>query len=152
MATVNLTRQGGLNKKRSVSEFTAVIDLADLTEIDTSTSGDSYEMLVLPNNAYITKADALVLEANDAATSAVFDLGFDGGAELVNDADLTSAANTLLNGGVSTVVPQLAETGGTITYTPTYVGTPTVGKILLNVQYVEIDKTNGELTVFSDSP
>ena len=151
MATQNLTRQGGLHKKRSVSEFKAVLDIADTSVLDVNTSGDDYEIVVLPDNAYITKADIYVITANDAATAAVADIGFDGGDELIAAADLKSAAGTLLNGG-SGNVPTLAATGGTVTYSPTYTGTPTAGKILINIQYVELDKTNGELTAFSDTP
>ena len=149
MATQNLTRLGGMHKKRDISVFTTVLDIADATVLDITTSADIYELFTLPDNGYVTKAEIFILIANDAATSAVADLGFAGDDTLIDGANLKAVADTVEDAGTNAVVPQLAATGGIVTLLPTYVGTPTVGKFLVNIEYTEIDKTDGELTVFS---
>jgi len=152
MATQNLTRKLGFHKKRGVCVFTAVLDLADTSDFDLTTSGDDYELFTLPEEAYVTKAEMLVLTANNAGTSAVANVGFAGGDTLIDGGDLTSAANTALSGGTNAVVPQLKTTSGVVTYQPTYAGTaPTAGKVLLVIEYVEHEKATGEVTNFSET-
>lgn len=149
MATRNLTRKVSLNKKREVREFVRILDYADTSELDITTSGDSHELFVLPPNAMVVAASMLVLTACDAATSAVADVGFAGGDTLIDGGNLRSTANTNLSGGTNAVVPQFRAAGGTVTFTPTYTGATTVGKWLLRISYIEIDVCNGELTQFS---
>lgn len=150
MATQNLTRKGRLNKKRGSRVFTAKLDYADTSVLDVTTSADSYELFVAPSDCYITKAEMLILTANDAATSATADVGIDGGDTLIDGGNLKSAANTKLSGGTNAVVPQLLQTGGTITYTPTYTGALTEGAVQLVIEYIELERCEeGELTVFS---
>lgn len=150
MATQNLTRKARLNKKRGPRSAVAVLDYADTSELDITTSADTYELFVAPNDCYITKAEMLVVTAFDSATSAVADVGLAGGDTLIDGADLTSAAGTQLDGGTNAAVPQFLETGGTITFSPTYTGATTEGKVILLIEYVEIERCEeGELTEFS---
>ena len=152
MATQNLTRKGRLNKKRGERSMVAVLDYAD-TDLDITTSADDYELFVAPADCYITKAEMLVVTAFDSATSAVADVGIDGGDTLIDGANLTSAAGTQLNGGTNAAVPQFLETGGTITFSPTYTGATTLGKVILVIDYLEIERSEeGELTEFSSTP
>ncbi|UOF81459.1 hypothetical protein [Caudoviricetes sp.] len=146
MATQNLTRAYDRHKKRKIESFTTTLDFT----VEVATSGDTYQLFKLPANSYVTKAEILVLTASDAGTSAVADVGFDGGDTLLDGVNLKSAANTLLSGGTNAVVPQLKATGGTVTFKPTYAGTAsTVGKYLVRIDYIQIDKTSGEVTNFS---
>lgn len=150
MATQNLTRSGRLNKKRAPRAFVAELDYSDTNVIDITTSDDDYELFVAMSDCYITKAEMLVVTAFDSAASAVADVGFDGGDTLIDGADLTSAANSQLDAGSNAVVPQFLPTGGTITFSPTYTGATTEGKVVLLVEYYEIDRCEeGELTNFS---
>jgi hypothetical protein len=150
MATQNLTRNAKLNKKKGTRVACCTLDYADTSELDITTSADAYELFVAPNDCYITKAEMLVLTAFDSATSAVADVGLSGGDTLIDGANLKSAANTKLSGGTNAVVPQFLETGGTITFLPTYTGATTAGKVILMIEYVEIERgEEGELTEFS---
>lgn len=149
MATINLTRKASLNKKKGVSVFTCTLDIADTSELDITTSADVYQLCKIPDESYIVRAEALVITANNAGTSAVFDLGFDGGDTLIDGGNLASAAGTKLDGGTNSVVPQFKTTPVNLTFTPTYTGTaPTAGKIHVVVEYIEFEKTNGEITNF----
>ena len=118
--------------------------------MDIITSGDDYELFVAPNDCYITKAEMLVVTANDAVTFAVVDVGLAGGDTLIDGADLTSTTGTQLDGGTNAAVPQFLKTGGTITFSPTYTGATTEGKVIFLIEYVEIERCEeGELTEFS---
>jgi hypothetical protein len=150
MATQNLTRNARLCQKKGVRVFATMLDYADTSELDIQTSADDYELFVAPNDCYVTKAELFVLTAFDSATSAVANVGLDGGDTLIDGADLTSAADSVLSGGTNAVVPQFLETGGTITFSPAYTGATTEGKVLMIVEYVEINRREeGELTNFS---
>lgn len=141
MATQNLSRNRRLNQKRNISVFTAMIALSDV-----ATSADVYQLFALPEGSLVTHASAVVVVANDAATSATADLGFEGdAAALLDDADLKAAAGTVHDDATNGI---LRETGGNVIYTPTYTGTPTVGTVLIRIEYIEYEKITGELTNF----
>lgn len=145
MATVNLTRTGKANQKLNTSIFSMELDFT--TNIPTS--ADVYELFVLPPYSMITAANIFVVTASDAATSAVADIGFAGADTLVDGVNLKSAANTNLSGGTNVVVPQIKETGGTVTFKPTYTGATTVGKFRVTIEYLEYTKYTGEVNNFS---
>lgn len=149
MATQNLTRKGGMHKRRKSEFFVKILDVADTSEFDLTTSGDDYELFKAPEDSLILRAGALVMTANDAATSAVADFGINGGDTLIDGADLTSAAGTNLSGGSNAAIPQFLAAESAVTYSPTYTGAMTEGKILVYIEYIEITKTTGELTNFS---
>lgn len=153
MATINLTRKGRLNRKRGVRNFIAVLDYADTSELDITTSADDYELFVAPNDCYITKAEMLVVTPFDSATSDAADVGIAGGDTLIDGADLQSAAGTQLDGGSNAAIPQFLETGGTITFSPTYTGgSTTEGKVIVVIEYIDIERCEeGEMTEFSAS-
>jgi hypothetical protein len=144
MANVNLSREDKFCQKKSVSVFTAVLDFTD----NIPTSADVYQLFTLPPMSIVTVASALVLVASDAATTATADVGFAGGDTLIDGANLKSAAGTSLSGGTNAKVAQLSETGGVVTFVPTYTGAVTAGKFLVRIEYVETEKVNGEYTNF----
>jgi len=144
MATVNLTRKAGFHKKRDVSVLAAVIDLIN----HAPTSADVYEIAKIPANSIIIDAQVVQIVECDAASSATGDFGYVGTANAFgNDLDLTSAAGTSLADNLAAAI--YTETGLTVIFTPTYSGAKTVGKVALLVEYIELDKTNGEFTQFS---
>lgn len=151
MATQNLTRELGRHKKRDVSVFTTFLDIVSAPGATAvSTSGDDYELFVMPPESLVTHASMVVVTANNAGTSAVADLGFGGDDTLIDGADLTSAAGTELDGGTNAEIPAIKATGGTVTFSPTYAGTaPTAGRVLVRVEYIEYEQCTGELTEFS---
>jgi hypothetical protein len=158
MATVNLTRKFGFHKKRDVSVLVALISVTDWP-----TSGDVYEIAKLPKNSLVIGRQAMSLVASDAASSATADFGVTGSAAAFgNDLDLKTTAGssmipapTVTNDGAGTdpvaglFNPIFYETGATVILTPTYTGAKTEGTHLFVIEYIEIDKTNGELTEFS---
>ena len=145
MPTQNLTRIGERAQKKSICVFTTELDYTD----EIATSADIYELFTLPPNSFVSFASIFVITASDAATSAVADVGFDGGDTLIDGANLKSAADTELTGGTNAVVPQISETGGIVTFLPTYTGAATVGKFFIRIEYIEYEKNTGEYTNFS---
>jgi hypothetical protein len=154
MATINHTRANLHNQKKSVCVATAIVDITDAAgSSQIATSGDVYELFVMPvGEVLITSASIFVETASNAATSAVADLGFAGGDTLIDGVNLKSAANTDLSAGTNAVVPQRVTTGGTVTLKPVYAGTAaTVGRFHVRIEYIELDKKTGELTNYSAS-
>lgn len=144
MAIVNLTRTKELAQKKSTCFFTAELDFEDNVPI----SADVYQLFTLPPNAMVLGASMFVVTPSDAATSATADVGFDGGDTLIDGANLKSVADTNLSGGTNAVVPQIAQTGGIVTFVPTYTGAATTGKWRVVIEYLEFEKNNGEYTRF----
>lgn len=152
MATQNLTREAGNERKKSLRQFATILDYADTKNTPINVSADIYELFELPERSLVTAAWIYVITPADSATSALADMGFDGGDTLVDGADLTSAADTNLSGGTNSVIPIRRETGGTVTFLPTYTGATTEGRFLIIVQYIEYDKNEqGETTTFSNT-
>ncbi len=154
MTTQNKTRELLLNQKKQVRYATAILDVTDqLDSVQIDVSADVYEMFELPDNSLVlvTEAALFVETAADSATSAVANVGFAGGDTLIDGVDLKSVADTDLSGGTNAVVPQLVSTGGKVTFLPTYVGAPTVGRFHLRIGYIELEKKSGELTNYSDT-
>jgi len=144
MAIQNLTRKNHRHQKQDVSVFTTDLDYA----VEVGDSADVFQLFTLPPESMVITASLIILTASDAATTATADLGFAGDATLIDDADLTSAAGTNLDGGLT---PLIKETGGIVTYTPTYTGATTEGKVKVLVEYIEYNKTTGEVTNFSET-
>ena len=145
MGTVNLTRENLHNQKKTVKVMSAFVDFTDADgSSQIATSADVYELGILPTgDVLITGARIVTVTASDAATSAACDIGFAGGAELLDDADMKAAGETAMSGSV------LRTTGGTITITPTYTGATSAGRHLVLVEYVELEQRSGELTNYS---
>lgn len=162
MTTVNLTRTAGKHKKREVSVFTARISSA--TGAEYVTTADVYELFDLPPNSLVIDRRALVLTANNCSSTATADLGIDGGSEFANDMNLKATAATsaiaaptaTVSGEAQTVsiagtfTPIFYPTGGTVTFKPAFgANDVTAGEVLVEIEYIEIDKTSGEVTNFS---
>lgn len=144
MTTQNLTRGGAeRNQKKAVAHLSAELGSAEI-----SVSADDYELHILPANALVRVSLEIVV-ASDAATSAAADIGFSGGSELLSAADLKSAAGSVLPAVVSQLVD--TGTGKTLTFTPTYVGAPTVGTFRVTTELVEYTKNNGEYVPYSET-
>lgn len=142
MGTTNLSRLDGRHKKRDVCVF-----FADVTYDEIITNAEVYQLGVIPPESIVLSAVVLPIVLNNAGTSATFDLGFDGGAELIDDGDLLTAVGTDIP---STLVPIHLPTGGTLTIVVTYGGTaPTAGQLFLYVEYLEYRQCTGELTNFA---
>jgi len=147
MATVNLTRADKNNYKLQSCFATVELDYTS----NVPTSGDIYEVFVLPKLAYVVSAEMIVITASDAVSAATADVGFAGGDTLLDGVNLKSAAGVKLSGGTNAAVPAVKATGGTVTFKPTYTGETTVGKWRLVIQYLEYTKYCGELTNFSET-
>ena len=141
MANQNISRVEGRHKKKDVSVFVADVDYDEI-----ATSADVYQLAEIPPESLILSAVLLPIVTNDAGTSATFDLGFAGGAELIDDGNLKTAAGTAVT---SSLTPLHRPTGGVLTFVPTYGGTAaTAGRFILWVEYLEYTQCTGELTNF----
>ena len=139
--TTNISRLEGRHKKRDVNVFFAEVAFDEI-----ATTAEVYQLGTIPPESVILSAVVLPLIVNNAGTSATFDLGFAGGDELMDGADLLTAALTDIP---STLVPLYMPTGGVLTFLPTYGGTAaTTGNFLLYVEYLEVRQCTGELTNF----
>lgn len=142
MATVNLTRTKRRHQKQHVSSFTTDIPFSEMP-----TTADVYQLFELPPASMVVRAQAVIITANNQATTAAIDVGFDGGAELLDGSDIKSAAGTVLTDNVAGLI---RETGGMVTVKPALAGAAaTAGKFKLHIDYVEYEKTNGEVTNFA---
>ena len=141
MANQNISRLKGRHKKRDICVFSTEIEYDEIL-----TAADVYQLAQLPPECIVLSATVLPTVQNNAGTSASFDLGWAGGAELIDDGDLKTAAGTAI---VSSTVPLHLPTGATLTIVPTYGGTaPTAGKMFVYVEYLEYEQCTGELTNF----
>lgn len=133
----DISRKQGMHKKRDVSVMTLIMDAADMGAADT------YELAELPKEILITASSLVVLIPFDGTTPTAA-IGFQGGtgAELIAATTIASAADTVVagNGDIS------KQTGGVVTLTK--VGTSTVGKAVMTVEYIEYEQCTGELTNF----
>ncbi len=143
MGTTNSSRLEGRHKKRDVNVF-----FADILFSEVITAAEIYQLCEIPPESVILSCVMLPIVLNNAGTSATFDIGFDGGDELIDGGDLLTAAGTDV---ASSLVPLHMPTGGTLTWTAkTYGGTaPTAGRAFLYVEYLEYKQCTGELTNFS---
>lgn len=133
----DISRKQGMHKKRDVSVMVLDMRAEDMAAADT------YEVAVLPKNVLITASSLVTLVPFDGTTPTVA-VGFEGGtgAELIAATAIDSAADTVAagNGDLS------KQTGATITATK--VGTSTVGRVIMTIEYIEYEQCTGELTNF----
>ena len=140
MALVNLTRTRGKHKVETIEAFHCVLDVLD----EVGTTGDDYQLAILPPKTLIKSVSVIVEVSNDSGGDPVADIGVDGDDSIVAAFDLSAAADTVSTDEVGVYLPL----GGVLTYTPTYDGTPTQGRIRLHVEYSELGKTSGAFTKF----
>ncbi len=142
MAIVNGTRKGTRNQKRQVSVGTARIEADDITA-----NADVVELFSIPNDSVVLDVDVSIEEAFNPGTTLTVQIDYDG-TQIMAPVDLTVV-------GLSNAATAQFDTGvgGLATMTIALSGTkPTVGKADIMVQYIEYEKTSGELTSFSASP
>lgn len=129
----DLTRKGKNFEKKSASVSSAEVTFEDLNATDVA------DLFNIPVDALITATHVVVHEAADAL--ATLDVGTtDGGAELINDADIATV-------GVVTdalAAPVSVEMGALVNITPST--TLTQGRFTVVVEYVEYELSNGEQT------
>lgn len=139
--TTNISRLEGRHKKRDVNVFFAELDYDEI-----ATSAEVYQLAQLPPESVVLSAVYFPIVTNNAGTSMTFDLGFAGGAELIDGGDGLTAAGTDVP---STLVPVHLPTGGALTFLPTYGGAAaTAGKVFIYIEYLEYRQCTGELTNF----
>lgn len=139
MASVNLTRKGNNSCKKSESYFATSIDVKDS---DVGLVSTNLLLANLPPNAIITDAYLHREVASNAATTATVALGTtEGGAQIMAAADIKGT------GKVGTLVGQILTGSGKPLYAAlTITGAQTAGKFYVVVEYLEPNKTTGELT------
>jgi hypothetical protein len=141
MGNTNISRLEGRHKKRDVKIFFAEVNFDEI-----ATSAEVYQFADMPDECIILSAVYFPIVTNDAGTSMAFDLGLNGGDELIDGGDGLTAAGTDVP---STTVPLHVPTGGVLTFLPTYGGTAAAaGKVFIYVEYVEYRQCTGELTNF----
>ena len=74
MATQDLRRQLNRHQKKATCVFKTDLDFT----VDIATAGDTYQLFELPVDAYVVRAELIILVASDAGTTALGDVGFAG--------------------------------------------------------------------------
>lgn len=115
------------------------------------TTATAYSIGKLPDNVVVTRCFAVVITAFGAVTTAVLDVGVSGAADsLLDGGDLESTAGTVLSAGTNAVTAKILATGGDIIVTPAYTGAAAnAGEILLVIEYIEYNRTDGDQINFS---
>lgn len=99
-----------------------------------------YDLFNIPPNCLIVDSYIIAEEAGQATLTC--DLGFDGGAELINDADID-------NTGVVKDAGIKIDSGTGKLVTAKFSAAPTQGRFHAVVEYIEYTRANGELTKVS---
>lgn len=137
----NLLLQGNFNEKREYRLMSVKLPFAVAGALT-----ESFLVGKLPPNAVITNAYVFATTASNAATTDVVVIGTtDGGAEIM------SAGNAKSLGKTGTFAAQTATTGTgkNVWVKHTVTGAKTAGELYAVVEYLEIDRTNGEYTPVS---
>lgn len=100
-------------------------------------STGTQELFTVPANSLITDCYVVVEEAGQALLTA--DIGYAGGNELFNDADI-DAVSVVKDAGIK------LATGTGKTITAKFSAAPTQGRFHVVVEYIEFTKSNGDLT------
>lgn len=141
MVDITQVTKNGQKKTRSVSSAILVGgSTAALAGGSYANTTSNYDLFNLPPNALVTDAYIVTDVAGQATLTC--DLGFDGGAELINDADIDNT------GVVKDAGIKLATGTGKLV-TAKFSAAPTVGRFIAVVEYIEYTKANGDLTKFS---
>lgn len=131
----NLTQTGDNWQKKTRSVSSAYISNKEITNTDT------YNLFELPANCLIT--DAYVVKKVAGAASLTADIGFSGGAELINDADLDDLT-TVKDAGIK------LDTGTGKSVTIKFSAAPANFKGYVVVEYIEYTLKNGMLTKYKE--
>lgn len=134
----NLLLTGNFNEKRE-SRFIS----AKLTFALAGAATDSHLIAKLPPNAIITDAYIFATVASNAATTDVVTIG-----TTQNGTEIMSAGNAKTLGKTGTFTAQTATTGPgrEVWVRHVVTGAKTAGELYAVIQYIEVDRTNGEYT------
>lgn len=134
----NLLLQGNFNEKR---EFRVASVKLPFTVVGATT--DSHLVVKLPANALIVDAYIFTTVASNAATSDVVTIG-----TTQNGTEIMSAGNAKTLGKTGTFTAQTATTGTGKEVWVRFVvtGAKTAGELYAVIQYLELDRVNGEYT------
>lgn len=127
----DLTQAGDNWQKKTRSVSSAYLSSAAITD------NAVYNLFELPANSLIT--DAYVVKKTAGAANLTADFGFDGGAELINDADLDDLT-TVKDAGLK------LDTGSGKSVTVKFSAAPANFKGYFVVEYIEYTLKNGMLT------
>lgn len=136
----NLLLQGNFNEKREVRYMTAKLTFALAGAVT-----ESFLVGKLPPNAVITNAYVFATTASNATTDAVVIGTTDGGSEIMSAGN----AKTLGKTGTFTAQTATTGTGKNVWVKHTVTGAKTAGELYAIVEYLEVDRTNGEYTPVS---
>ena len=138
MVDVKKVTNFGKKKVRSVSSAQLVAgSSAALRGGAYVNSTAQYDIFKVPANCLIT--DAYIITEEAGQTSLTCDLGFDGGAELINDADIDNTG-VVKDAGIKIA----SGTGKNVT--AKFSAAPTAGRFHAVVEYIEYTRAAGELT------
>lgn len=132
----DLTRVSDNNEKKTISVVSAVVDHSQVS--DTS----NVVLWNIPGRCLITRAYTVTEVPGQA--SLTVDVGFAGGAELMNDADLDGTPNTVDD---ALTTPIWSGTGKQVT--AKFSADPTAGRFVFIVEYIEYTLGNGKLLNYS---
>ena len=141
----DLTRLNDTHKKKSISVMVAPLK-EGVANGEVAAATANHLLGLLPPDAIITNAYIFVHTVSDAATSYAATLGTaSGGAQILTGADLKVAGKQgTFVPGVSTLTGKDLWFNGTVTGAAT-----TVGVYSVVVEYLELNKSIGELTKFN---
>lgn len=133
---VDLTRVKDNNEKKTVSVVSAIVEHSEVP--DTA----NVVLFNLPGRCLVTRA-YIATEVPGQASLTV-DIGFAGGAELINDGDLDGTPPTVDD---AMTVPVMTGTGKQVT--AKFSADPTAGRWAFIVEYIEYTLGNGKLLNYS---
>lgn len=134
---INALLQGTFNQKREARRMVARLPFSLVGAVT-----ESFLVANLPANALITDAFIFAQTASNAATSDAVVIGTtDGGSEIM------SAGNAKTAGKSGTFAGMTDTTTGKPVYVKhTVTGAKTAGELLVVIEYLEYERTNGEYT------
>lgn len=134
----NLLLTGNFNEKRENRFITAKLTFAVVGALT-----DSHLVAKLPANVIVTDAYVFASVASNAATSDVVTIG-----TTQNGTEILSAGNAKTAGKTGTFTAQTATTGTgkEVWVRHVVTGAKTAGELYAVVEYLEVDRTNGEYT------
>ncbi len=135
----DLIKEGTFNQKREVRMMVCRLPFA-LAGAATET----FKIAKLPGNALITNAYFFNTVQSNAATTDVLIMGTaENGSQIVSAGDAKAAGKT----GTAAAM-QSTGTGVDVWVKHTVTGAKTAGETVAVIEYLELDKTNGEYTQY----
>lgn len=133
----NLIREGTFNQKRETRIAVARMPFALVGAVT-----ETFQLFNLPPNALITNAYTFNVVQSNAATTDVTIMGTaENGTQIMSAGDAKAAGKSGTFAGMSST-----GTGVTVWAKHTVTGAKTAGETVFVVEYLELEKTNGEYT------